>query len=118
MIKSLKYKGEIIMRVPCDDWKQNYEHMRYINIILVALAVACGTKTEKAPEQNEPLTMEEEMKSKLAYTDHHSFSKPSEAVVKHLDWKANVLRVERRFYGKKINQRPVEGTFLLRANFT
>ncbi len=57
---------------------------------MILLAFACGPKTEKTDHIEEHLTMEEEMELRLAYTDHHSFSKPDEAVVKHLDWSAEV----------------------------
>lgn len=64
----------------------------YINLILLTLLFSCSNSEEKNKTQsaNTTVNMEEEMDLKLAYTDHHSFSKPDEAVVKHLDWKAEV----------------------------
>ena len=63
------------------------------SIILVALvalsAISCETKKETTNEKDTTTMTETENKT-LEYTDHHSFSKPQEAVVKHLNWTANV----------------------------
>ncbi len=49
--------------------------------------MACGT-----PELDNKSKSNSDSKKeiKMDYTDHHSFAKPAEAVVKHLDWKAKV----------------------------
>jgi aminopeptidase N len=49
------------------------------------------TPSDKEAKEKEPKAMDEnKMKEYLSYTDHHSFSRPEEAVVSHLKWKAKV----------------------------
>jgi len=67
-------------------------------ITLVSLSslflIACQTKIEtkkNAAKEFMPTLNKEEMHQKLIYKDQHSFSKPDEAVVKHLNWKARVI---------------------------
>lgn len=66
---------------------------KQLNIILSAIVLFSCTNAAKEVEgekNNQEVNMQEEMNSRLVYTDHHSFSKPDEAVVTHLDWKAEV----------------------------
>lgn len=61
----------------------------FVITLFAAAFAACDSP--KAPETTEELTPETKTEMpKLEYTDHHSFSKPEEAVVKHLNWIANV----------------------------
>ncbi len=60
-------------------------------ILILALAavsaMSCGTEkeqTRQGPAMNERSNIARE------YTDHHSYSKPQEAVVRHLKWDANI----------------------------
>lgn len=56
-------------------------------ILLTVVLLACNSpEVESNSNDNENLKESIQMD----YTDHHSFSKPDEAVVKHLDWKAKV----------------------------
>ena len=53
-----------------------------------SLLMACQSKQEPQKDQQEMNTEKEAIV--LNYTDHHSYSKPEEAVVTHLIWNANV----------------------------
>jgi aminopeptidase N len=55
--------------------------------LMLSVLMACGT-----PELDNKSKSNSDSKNeiKMDYTDHHSFAKPAEAVVKHLDWKAKV----------------------------
>ena len=62
-------------------------------LLILALAavsaISCGT--EKGKEQIEQETaMNERNNLELDYSDHHSYLKPKEAVVQHLNWKATI----------------------------
>jgi aminopeptidase N len=62
------------------------------NAILILIVAAIST-TSCGPEQKKEKTekvMLETSDSTLKYTDHHSYSKPQDAVVTHLNWKAAV----------------------------
>jgi aminopeptidase N len=48
---------------------------------------ACDTADKQKAKEKKEMKQEE---IKLDYVDHHSFSRPKEATVKHLNWKANV----------------------------
>lgn len=68
--------------------------MRKSTLILLfsCFLAACqqGVKTEDSTaEKNQP-SDNKEMEQKLLHTDYHSFAKADEAVVKHLNWKANI----------------------------
>lgn len=59
-----------------------------ITLFAVSFTACDSPKIPEASEDSLPETKTE--MPKLEYTDHHSFSKPQEAVVKHLNWTANV----------------------------
>ncbi|MCB0801518.1 MAG: M1 family metallopeptidase [Flavobacteriales bacterium] len=65
---------------------------QFILVSIAALTMsACNNPKEiKEENQKEELSMKEEMELNLVYSDHHSFAKPDEAVVKHLNWVATV----------------------------
>ena len=70
--------------------------MRKSPWLLVLLALVVGA-CESKPDQKEPIEdkemkklEKEELKLLLNYVDHHSFSRPDEAVVTHLNWVAEV----------------------------
>ena len=55
--------------------------------LIALMATGCENKTENKEEKT---IMTENEETVLEYTDHHSYSKPQEAVVKHLNWTAKV----------------------------
>ena len=59
-------------------------------ITLFAISLIACNSTSKNEETAEKSTKETTPMTVLEYTDHHSFAKPDEAVVKHLNWIANV----------------------------
>ena len=48
------------------------------------------TACESPQKTEEAKAMDDNKEIKIEYTDHHSFSKPDEARVTHLDWDAEV----------------------------
>ena len=65
-----------------------FKHLLVASIAAFTL-FSCGSKQEENKTE-EKMTLKEEMELNLVYTDHHSFAKPDEAVVKHLNWEADV----------------------------
>jgi len=65
----------------------NMKNSRIIFAFVAISAVSCGPEKEAI---NQASAMNETSNNTLEYTDHHSFSKPQEAVVKHLNWKATI----------------------------
>ncbi|MDA9782976.1 M1 family metallopeptidase [Vicingaceae bacterium] len=63
------------------------------SILILALAsvsaISCGTEKGKEQIQQEP-AMNETSNPALEYIDYHSYSKPQEAIVRHLNWEANI----------------------------
>ena len=63
------------------------------SILILALAaisaISCGTEKEKKATKQDP-NMSQTINTALEYTDHHSYSKSQEAVVKHLKWVADI----------------------------
>lgn len=63
---------------------------RSIIALSALVLLACGPKPETEEKTSPEENLEAKMKENLAYQDYHSFAQPDEAVVKHLDWTANV----------------------------
>ncbi|MEQ8624729.1 MAG: M1 family metallopeptidase [Vicingaceae bacterium] len=64
-----------------------------LGLLTSFLIVSCQTKvknTENEIQEFTPTLNEEIMQQKRNYTDHHSYSKPQEAIVTHLDWNASI----------------------------